>query len=245
MYSQTIELIEKKLNVLLEKRQECDTIQTENSYILLSKYNKELEDLVLDFTTSNPETLSYKFENLKNGLNIISSEDGQFRIYSWNTLEGGSMQYYKNVFQYNVDGKTYSKSSNGILNNKKNGVNFLEINDLKVDSKRYYVTTSISIGSSALYYYEAKVFALENGKLNENAKLIKTKSGIKNTLGYEVDLSSSANRDRTDGLETEDFIRLIYDKKNRIIIIPLINGNGLVTKNKIKYKFEKAYFERI
>lgn len=244
LYSQTPKMIEKELNDLLQKREEIDS-QAENSYDLLAKYNKELQNLVLKFTSSNPETLTYKFENLRNGLNIVSSEDGQFRIYTWNTLQGGSMQYYKNVFQFKAGGKIHSKLSDSSLDNKNSGVNFLEVNELKVDDKTYYLTTSVAVGSSALYYYQAKVFAIEKGKLNENAKLIKTKTGIKNTLGYEVDLSSTANRDRKDGLESSDFSAIIYDKKNKIIIIPLINENGMVTKNKIKYKFEKLYFKKM
>ena len=120
-----------------------------------------------------------------------------------------------------------------------------EINDIIKNNKHYYVTSSISVGSSAAYYYQVKVFSIDKEILNENTKLIKIKSGLKNTLGYDVDLSSSSNRNRNDDVESSDFIKLIYDKKNKTILIPLINADGKITKNKIKYKFNGHFFEKI
>ena len=153
------------------------------------------------------------------------------------------MQFYRNVFQYNIGGKVYSK-----LNEKESqdsGYRFYDLNEVSVEGKKYYITSSIAIGSSAIYYYEAKVFSIENGKLNENEKLINTKTGLKNTLGYEVDLSSSANRNRNDGVVSRDYMELIYDKKTQTIVIPLIKADGKVTKNKIKYTFTGKYFEKM
>ena len=69
--------------------------------------------------------------------------------------------------------------------------------------------------------------------------------GLKNTLGYEVDLSSSANRNRNDGVVSRDYMELIYDKKTQTIVIPLIKADGKVTKNKIKYRFTGKYFEKM
>ncbi|WP_291103489.1 MULTISPECIES: hypothetical protein [unclassified Flavobacterium] len=243
LFSQDFNSLEKKLNNLIEKRIFWSDSQNENSYDSLAKYNKEFEKLILNFTSKNPKTLTHNFNKIKVGLNVISSPDDLFRIYTWNTFGGGSMQFYRNVFQYNIDGKVYSK-----LNKKDeedNGCSFYEINEVEVKNKHYYITNSVSVGSSAVYLYEAKIFSIENGKLNENAKLIKTKSGIKNTLGYEVDLSSLSNRDRKDGVESRDYIDLIYDKMNKTIKIPLINEDGKITKNKITYKFKGEYFEKI
>jgi hypothetical protein len=242
LFSQDLNLIEKKLNNLIEKRIFWSDDQSETAYDSLAKYNKEFETFILNFTSQNPKTLTHNFNKIK-GLNIISSEDGLFRIYTWNTYEGGTMQFYRNVFQYNIHGKVYSKFNK--KDEEDNGCSFYEINNVEINSKHYYVTTSVSVGSSAVYYYEAKIFSIDNGELNENAKLIKTKSGIKNTLGYEVDLSSSSNRERKDGVESRDYINLIYDKKNKTIVIPLINEDGKITKNKIKYKFTGNFFEKI
>ena len=153
------------------------------------------------------------------------------------------MQFYKNIYQYNINGEIYSKLN--VKDLYDNGCNFYEINDIIKNNKHYYVTSSISVGSSAAYYYQVKVFSIDKEILNENTKLIKIKSGLKNTLGYDVDLSSSSNRNRNDDVESSDFIKLIYDKKNKTILIPLINADGKITKNKIKYKFNGHFFEKI
>lgn len=243
VYGQDLKLLEKRLNRLSEQRMKWSSSQIATSYDSLAKYNKELEDLILSFTSKNPKTLNHQFNTKNSDLNIVTSSDGLFRIYSWNTLEGGTMQYYRNVYQYSVNGKVYSMIN--VTPEGDNGYRFYEINDLNASGKHYYLTSSVSVGSSALYYYQAKVFSIENGKLNTNVGLIKTKTGIKNTLGYEVDLSSSSNRNRKDGVEPMDYIELGYDRVNKVILIPLINEDGKVTKSKIKYQLKGKYFEKI
>ncbi|TGD56732.1 hypothetical protein [Flavobacterium humi] len=245
VYSQSIAFFEKKLNALISKRNSISESDDEKAYENLAKYNAELEKLVLQFTSSNPETLTYSFKEMPNGLNIVTSADGQFRIYTWNTLEGGTMQFYKNVYQYKANGKVYSRLSKAETDEGDSGVNFYNLNEVKSNGKTYYITNSIAVGSSAAYHYEAKVFCIENGQLNDNAKLIKTKSGLKNTLGYDIDLSSSSNRDRTDGIEGRDYMTMVYDKKTKTIIIPLLNEDGKITKKKIRYQFTGKYFEKI
>ena len=243
LFSQELNILENQLNKLIEKRIFWSENQNDQAYDSLSKYNNEFEKLILNFSSKNTNTLSYKFNKIKVGLNIVTSTDGLFRIYTWNTFEGGTMQFYKNIFQYKFNGKVYSK-----LNKKDdddNGCSFFEINDVVTKGKHFYITSSISVGSSALYFYEAKIFSIQGGKFLENENLIKTKSGLKNTLGYSVDLSNSSNRDRKDGIESRDYIALIYDRKNKVIIIPLINGDGKVTKNKIKYQFNGKFFQKI
>lgn len=107
-------------------------------------------------------------------------------------------------------------------------------------NKTFYVTQSISVLSSALSYHKVKIFSIDDGKLNDKAVLIKTKSGLKNQLGYEVDVSSQSNRDQ----EVPDY-SIVYDQKNRIIAIPLILSNGKVTSGKIRYQFKGQYFEKL
>lgn len=242
LFGQDLTVIQKKLNLLQEKRLFWSEDQSETSYDSLDKYNRKFQNLIIDFSSKNPKTLAYPFDTDKAGFNIVSSKDGNFRIYTWNEFGGGTMQFYQNVFQFESAGKVFSKLN--IKDNQDNGCRYFEINEVESAGKKYYITSSIIIGSSANFYYQIKVFSIENGELNENAKLIKTKTGIRNTLGYEVDLSSSSNRDRTDGIESSDYMQPIYDKKTNTIIIPLITSDGKITKNKIKYQFNGAYFEK-
>ena len=242
-FGQDLTEIQMKLNVLQEKRFYWSKDQNHASYDSLNKYNTQLQHFIVDFSAKNAKTLRYPFESKNGGFDIVSSQDGNFRIYNWNEFGGGTMQFYRNVFQFASHQKVNSKYNE--IEAQNNGCRYYEINEVVSAGKKYYLTSSISIGSSANFYYQIKVFSIENGKLNENAKLIKTKTGLKNTLGYEVDLSSASNRERTDGIESRDYIAMKYDKATNTIIIPLINANGKITKNKIKYKFNGTYFEKI
>ena len=61
--------------------------------------------------TKNASTLDYKFSGLQESMYIATSEDGNFRIYSWDTEDGGSMHRFSRVYQYRTaGGKVYSKA---------------------------------------------------------------------------------------------------------------------------------------
>ena len=155
------------------------------------------------------------------------------------------MQFYKNVFQYSYNGNVYSKLSKIESDDDDVSVNFYEINDLKIDDKNYYITFSVFVASSALYYFEANIFSIENRELIENVNLFKTKEGLTNSLGYEIDLTNSINQNRKNGIQLMENMDLVYDKKNKTIIIPLIKDNGKLTNRKIKYKLKDKYFEKV
>ena len=247
-YGQTTEDIEKESIFLFEKRNYFLNSRNEFPYDSIPDYNRKIEKFILKSTSTNPETLNYEFKNLiniQNGLNIITSEDKLLRIYNWNTLEGGTMQFYKNVFQYSYNGNVYSKLSKIESDDDDVSVNFYEINDLKIDDKNYYITFSVFVASSALYYFEANIFSIENRELIENVNLFKTKEGLTNSLGYEIDLTNSINQNRKNGIQLMENMDLVYDKKNKTIIIPLIKDNGKLTNRKIKYKLKDKYFEKV
>lgn len=244
-FGQDISKIEAKLSKAFYKIQYWkfyDNRKTVESNDLLEKANDQFEKLLLNLTSKNPQTLNYKFKSLiDNGLTISTSADGNFRIYNWDTWTGGTMHFYKNVYQYRVGDKVFSK----ILNNEKNNDGdpdclYYEINQVTSNNKNFYLALSSVRLSSALFYQNIKVFSIDNNKLNDNAKLIKTRTGIKNQLGYEINLTSSANK----GREVPNF-DIEYDKINKVISIPVILDNNEVTNRKIKYKFNGTYFEKL
>ncbi|PTX11947.1 hypothetical protein [Sphingobacterium faecium] len=242
LYGQNMNLLEKKLNELSEQRTKWSDSHDDKAYDSLVYYNQELEKFILDFTSNNSKTLQYPFKNIRDNIDIVTSKDGLFRIYTWNTLEGGTMQFFQNVYQYSHNGKVYAQLDRTPKNN--DGYDYYDINDVRVGDKYYYMTSRVSRGSSALFYYQAKIFSIENGKLNPDEKLIKTKTGINNTLGYEVDLSSLSNRNRLDNLKSSDY-KLTFDSKSKTIILPLIQADGYITKRKIKYQLKTNYFEKV
>jgi hypothetical protein len=219
-----------------------DKIEEDDS---LEKANIDFEKMLLKYTASNPKTLSYQFKNLsESGLTILASEDGLFRIYSWDTYTGGTMHFFKNVFHYRSSKGTFSTlpDSNTRGGYQDPGCFYKQINNIVSENKTYYITQSTVIGSSALTYHTVKIFSIEDYGLNDTAKLIKTRTGIRNELGYEMDFSTTSNRNiiRTDiNYSTE------YDPAKKIITIPLIEEDGKLTARKIRYRFDGKYFVRM
>lgn len=238
---QNIAAIEKELDLSFQKINHwyADLNHNRDSYDSLTVANNQFEKLLLKHT-SNSKTMRYDFKSLrKNGLQISSSEDGRFRIYSWDTWNGGTMHFFKNVFQYESDNKVYSTTIGD--NSEMNAQCFYyQINDIISQDKKYYLAQSTAIYSSALTSHNIKVFSIDNGKLNSDAQLIKTKSGIRNQLGYEIDLSAKSNWNN----EIENY-DIEYDDKNKIISIPLILDDYKITEKKIRYQFKGKYFEKI
>ena len=243
---QDVRVIDQILSSAFHRINYWDSYITSNDYKIdtsdsLGEANDKFQKLLLKYTTSNPKTLYYDFKDLvDSGLRIVTSEDGLFRIYTWDDDMGGTMRYAVNVYQYQMSGKVYSESTLYKRPDEDGpDVFYTSINDFTSKGKAYYITQAVAILSSADSYHSVNVFSIDSGKLID-AKLIKTKSGIKNQLGYEVDLSDSANRDR----DVPDY-STVYDKQKEAIILPIIAANGAVTTKKIIYQFNGQYFERL
>jgi hypothetical protein len=241
VFGQNIAAIEKELDLSFQKiiHWYADLDHNTNAYDSLTVANNQFEKLLLKHT-SNPQTMRYDFKSLrKNGLQVSSSEDGKFRIYSWDTWNGGTMHFFRNIFQYESDQKVYSKiiGDNSEMDPQ---TFYYQINDVVSQDKKYYLAQNTAVYSSALTSHSIKVFSIDGGQLNSNAQLIKTKTGIRNQLGYEIDLSAKSNRDN----EIRNY-DIEYDAKKKIISIPLILDDYKVTDKKIRYQFTGKYFEKI
>jgi hypothetical protein len=247
LHGQTLQEIDKDLTSAFAKIDYWYAYNSEHNtfdrYDSLEKANTDFEKMLLKYTASNPKTISSAFQKLSSiGLIIRTSEDGLFRIYSWNTNTGGTMRFYRTVFQYKNKKGTYSMPS--IYNSidlQDPGCFYRQINKVISGKKTFYITQSTSVGSSALTYHTVKIFSIEYG-LNDTAKLIKTKTGIRNELGYEMDFSSSANKNTT---RTDINYSTEYDPAKKIITIPLIEEDGKLTTRKIRYRFNGKYFVKM
>lgn len=245
-FGQDLNIIDKSLSAALVKINYWAFFKTDNQKISpddsLQQANDLFEGLLLKYTSSNAQTISHSFKSLvDSGLRIATSDDGLFRIYSWDTWTGGTMHFFKNVFQFKSDTKVFSKAFKPKDEQEGDaGCFYNQINDIVSDNKKYYITQSRAILSSGLSYYNIKAFSIVSSKLNDTAKIIKTRTGIKNQLGYEVDLTASSNRDR----EVPDCY-IEYDKINKILSIPVILDDSKVTAKKIRYQFKDRYFEKL
>ena len=242
VFAQSLKTVENILNESFQKIDYWGSNERTDKHSFDSLYasNAKFEKLLLKYTSTFPETINSNFELLKkNGLQIATSEDGHFRIYSWDDGTGGTMRFFKNVYQYKVDQNVFSKTSPK-YDEKDAGCFYYQINDINSGNKKFYITQGTAILSSGLSYHSIKIFSINGSNLNDNAKLIKTKTGIKNQLGYEVDLTARTNRDRA-----VDHYNIEYDVKNKVISIPLILENSKVTAGKIRYQFKGKYFEKV
>lgn len=241
-FAQSLRNIENILNESFQKIDYWSSNERTDRHSFDSLYasNAKFEKLLLKYTSTFPETINYNFELLKkNGLQIATSEDGLFRIYSWDDGTGGTMRFFKNIYQYKVKQNVFSKSSPE-YDEKDAGCFYYQINDINSGNKKFYITQGTAILSSGLSYHTIKIFSIEEAQLNDNAKLIKTKTGIRNQIGYEVDLTARTNRDR----EVDNY-KIEYDKKNKVISIPIILENSKITAGKIRYQFKGKYFEKV
>lgn len=154
------------------------------------------------------------------------------------------MRFYRTIFQYKNRKGTYSIPSeyNSKGDNPDPGCFYRQVNKIVSQQKTFYITQSISVLSSTYTAHFIKIFSIEDYGLNDTAKLIKTKTGIRNELGYEMDFSTSSNKNTIRGdinYSTE------YDPANKIITIPLITEDGKLTARKIRYRFDGKYFVKM
>lgn len=223
-----------------DNKQRTDTTGDTSISINLFKANDVLAKKLQSYAIHNPATITYPFTNLKKEhLDVSTSDDGLFRIYSWDTLTGGTMHFFENVFQYKVGNKTYAVLDTP---NEEGDVRpwYTKLYTLRTNGHAYYLALNISIGSTIIYGGSIQVFDIENGRLNDSVKLIKTQSGLHSNLEFDCDLSKSAGK-----LTLQRYPSIEVDILKQTISIPLIAENGVATTKHITYKFTGQYFERV
>ncbi|MES2063189.1 MAG: hypothetical protein V4456_14780 [Bacteroidota bacterium] len=191
-----------------------------------------------NYTENYAFTIKEPFTSLKKErLDIFTSADGLFRIYSWDTGGGGTMREFANVIQYKTGDKT-----NAVLLTGTNDIYipfYRNLYTFKTGNKTYYLGIYGAIYSSRYAGTGIKIFAIENDKLNQNVKLIKTQSGINSKIFYDYDFGSIAY------VPYGKRPNITFDATTKTISIPLVAADGKVTSKFITYKFTGQYFEKV
>jgi hypothetical protein len=191
------------------------------------------------YIKNNPATLSYPFRVLQdsNAVDIVTSADSLFRIYSWDTWLGGTMHFFDNIYQYRSADKVYFQHSEKDKNDP--AAFYSEIFTLKTESKTWYLVVGNTISSTKDAGQFIKALAIENGGVNDTVKLFRTKTKSLNEIYVSFDFFSVVDR-------PERPLKLIkYDPDKRIVYIPLVKEEGKVTDQFILYQFNGQYFEHI
>jgi hypothetical protein len=201
---------------------------------LLASADSLFQSKLIDYTDNFPKTIKFAFDSLKKaGVSIATSADGLFRIYSWDNEQGGTMYDYDALIQYQF-GTTVRSRNYGPTAEGDPGSLYPKIYTLSANNKVYYLVTLYYHGSAKDRQEAIKVFSIENQNINDSVRLIKTHSGMHNTLSCNFDIFASK-------IDHE----LYYDEATKTIFIPLVNGNYGITDKWIKYHFTGSYFEKV
>jgi hypothetical protein len=204
----------------------------------LGDANDEFGNKLKKYAESYSASITLPFASLKKErLDMFTSADGMFRIYSWETWQGGTMRDFSNVLQYKVGAKTKSTLLTG---SQEVYIPFYtNLYTFKTGNKTYYLGIYGTIYSTKDAGTGIKIFDIENGKLNDDVKIIKTGSGLKSKVYYDYDFFSVVD------IAFEKRPTITFDQATQTIHIPLVDGKGQVTKKLINYKFNGQYFEKI
>lgn len=194
--------------------------------------------------TKNRSTLDYKFSELDEHISIATSEDGKFRVYSWDLQDGGTMHRFARVYQYlAADGTVYSRTDPA--EEEGMGRGFVHhIYAMNINGGTVYFVCSTRIASSKLHQQSAVLYKITGGSLKDDVRLIRTSSGLTNTLRFEYDNFSVIDRDK----HSEDLIN--FDRQSGTLRIPVVINDseypdGHVTDTMIEYRFNGTYFVKV
>jgi hypothetical protein len=204
----------------------------------LEAANQIFRSSLLAHTAAYPSTMNYEFKELEAlGLHIRTSPDRQFRIYSWDTYTGGTAHIYDAVMQYKSDNKVYSRSVHAPDGDFSRW--YSNIYQLKTEQHTWYIGLYHAIFSAKDHYQGVKLFTIENSRLNDQPKLFKTRSGLRNELGFSFNFFSVANR-------PERPVKLIYyEEDEQKLFLPEVLQDGKVTKKMMIYQFNGDHFIQI
>ena len=242
VFGQSDEQIERELVGHIKNIQKWSSYANpsgEDSSEKLSQENETFKDKLLKYT-KQPATLKYEFKELDELISIATTEDGRFRIYSWDTETGGTMHFFEKVYQFQgADGRVYSKTDN--LTEGDAGSFVYDIFTIDTNNGKVYLVCTTAILSTSDAYQSVKLFKIENDSLNDQVRLIKTQTSVKNSLGFEYDFFSVVDRE-------ERPVKLIhYDKAAKAIKMPVVLKDekfryGRVTDKFIVYKYNGQHF---
>ncbi len=201
----------------------------------LAAANELFEKKLKYYAIKYPFTISQKFQTLLPKIYISSSEDGLFRIYSWDTWEGGTMHDFNSLFQYKVGDKVMLFN----IERKEGEPSYYypNIYTLKANRKTYYLATYSGVYSTKDCGNGIQIFGIENGKLKNDIQLIKTQSGMHNKLYYDYNFASVVDWKVRPSIQ--------FDNNANIIKLPVVDHKGSVTHKNITYKFTGKYFEKV
>lgn len=224
---------ENKFIRLYAKFSATTSYPSDSSTFYADKFEKDFPA----FLKKNPETINYPFKKLtaKTGCDVITSSDGNFRIYSWDTWQGGTMHVFRSVYQWKANGNVYTQVPT--YEEGDAGTFCSAIFTVPINNQPYYLAVTNGIYSTKDSRQSISVFSVKGNQLNTSVRLFKTKTQQLNTIDVDFDFFSVVDR-------PERPLKLItYNEDRKIIRIPVVNDQGKVTKRTILYQLKGQSFE--
>lgn len=203
----------------------------------LSYYSAKFEKEFTRLIQNNSGTLQYGFKKLVDSSYcwIKTSADGNFRIYSWDSWMGGTMHYFKVIYQWKSNGKIFTKLPNWTEGDA--GFYCSNIFSVEANKRVLYLAITNSTVSTKDVIQSVSTYRIDNKKLVDTVKIFKTKSKKLNRIDVEYDFFSVVDR-------PERPVEVIsYNDKLKALYIAVVDGDGKVTNRDIKYQLRGNYLE--
>lgn len=229
-------------------KQRMDSRDTIPPHEVLFKQDTTFISRLLYYTGKVPATLHMQFNTLhQRDVNIMSSDDSIFRIYTWKQTYSSYRRGAATVFQFkagsNVKACTLPHSDTALTGSSQ--AFYDAVYTLPTKTKTYYLASYINKYATTMREEGIKVFCIDSGKvkgkmqywLNDTVHIILTKSGLHNELSYRYDVVASGDAASDNGVS--------FDSASQSIEIPVITSSGKMTESHIRYQFKGQYFERV
>lgn len=209
---------------------------SQKSYDSIKLYSEEFEREITRLLLGDPRTLGYNFKKLRDSFfcQIVTSQDGNFRIYSWDTWMGGTMHIFREIYQWRANGKVITKVPDCDATDA--GTFCSAIYTARVNNKPVYLAIKNGIYSTKDAMQSVIAFRI-NGKAIDSVKLFKTKTEKLNEIQVNFDFFSVVDR-------PERPLKLItYNDEPGQLYIPLVGNKDEITKSNEVYQLKGNYFE--
>jgi hypothetical protein len=206
-------------------------------YDSIVSYNDNFEKNLYNLLNETPSSLDHDFSELQEYVKIITSEDGNFRIYSWDTWTGGTMHFFSNIFQYKSGDSVYTVN----YNTDEEFSNFYllyysEIYTLKGEGDPVYLVLGGGQFSTKDAMQSIQAYTIHNHKI-DTVDIFVTNNGFINEIEVYYDVFSLYDSER------EDMDVIVFNEKDKTIEIPIVYEEGIVTGRNIVYHYTKPFFE--
>lgn len=206
--------------------------------------NREFKKKLLKYG-ERADTLKYAFPKLEDKMMINTSKDGRLRIYSWDEQTGGTMHDYDTVYQFlGSDGKVRMWAYPETDEEMDVGPYYHTIFQMTSGKQTIYLAVSTFVGSTSIRGQSLHIVKIAGNKLDLESKLIRTGSGLQNSIGFSYDFFSIVDQpERSSKL-------FVFDEKKREFRFPVIiedagTPQGRVTDKNITYRFNGKYFVKV